>query len=220
MKLLTPLLTLLVVAAWHPRASYAQDSPIIVDDNGNVPEELYTQGAKTGKTGKQPNNAKTAHALANDAPSTHISHNDNGIKALDAKGEHSVQIPGYQAVCLTGPGIAPIYLANETPWKLTTFPNDKTFIRTDDGDNSLIHIHPGPGMRLLPNNMHLLDLGTRKQLTGARFEGAVTNSQTLTYTQNQEPPQMYTIHYCGPLPGCRDTNNINWCPDPPQAKKK
>jgi hypothetical protein len=200
MRKFLPLLPLLLTAL-APCASYAQDSPIIIDDNGNVPLPL----GKPGKPGKKSSKATKSSSSG----LTRINYM-GGIKS--DSGEYLVKADGYQAVCMDTANGQKVYLVNENPWKFTTQP-DNAVIHADGQDNQNIHIHLGKNMKASGSN-DLLD--KTNQLTGAVFGGNLTSATQLSYQPQQMPPQMFIIHYCGSS-GCIDPKtNVDQCPNPPQ----
>jgi hypothetical protein len=215
MRLFAPLCTTLLTITFCLRAAHAQDSPIIINDNGNVP--LTTQGQINEAALKAKKKGKKTPQVTVSLSETHIN-SKGGIQYKNK--EYFVELPSYQAVCLDTPDGNKIYLVNETPWRLTTQSIlDNAVIRTTD--NKHIHIDPGKTMKYRPpNDMDDVDptnptSGKKNQLIGGIFNGHLTN-ETYNYNTYKNP---FIIHYCGGATGCVDDHGVDQCPNPPAAKK-
>ena len=221
MRMLAPLGTVLLTASLWAPAVHAQDSPIIINDNGNIPLQNQSQVQTQAQGGrrKAPPKAKKRSRLPPSGSwsqyETHINHSCGaGIQHNYINNEFLIKYKNYLAVSLDTPDGHHLDLKNEAPWTLTLQP-DQTKIKSggnDHKDNNHIHIDPAPGMKLDPpwdmdhpdpNDMN----GTATQLTGIVFDGAVTKNTP--YSGNS-----FTIHYCGPS-GCTGD-----CFDLNQSKKK
>src|SRR5689334_23252230 len=124
MRLLTPLCTILLTVSFSQRAVRAQDSEIIINDNGGVPLENKKHKPPT----KKPKGVKKGNYSSSE---THI-HYDHGITYDSGKYyiEYSDANGAYTAVCLqTSVSGNPIDLRNDPTWRFTTVARD---------DNSVI----------------------------------------------------------------------------------
>lgn len=211
MRLLTPLCTVLLTIAFCSCAAHAQDSPIYINDNGNIPLE--------GQKRKPPSKAKKRPKDAKAGPwsftETHI-HHANGIRYEN--NEYFIELTGYKAVCLEYPNGNKTYFKDGAPWRLTTLSSkDNTTISSGNGNN---HIHIDPGATMSYNGPDMDDpdpndiqRGTKNQMIGAVFNGA-----TLSYPTNTS----FIIHYCGPDKDCLGGKDgkTPQCPDPNKLEKK
>jgi hypothetical protein len=223
MRLLTPLCMILLTTAFCPRA-HAQDSPIIINDNGNIPLETEGKQGTALKTKKRPKVAKSVTPKS--LHETHINYEyKHGIQYKNK--EFFVEELGYQAICLdTADGGSKIYVADAVPWSLTTLSSkDNAVVRSSGMDNNHIHIDPGKSMKHdPPHDLHDPDPddvpnGKKNQLTGAvviGFNGALTSNQSFGYSTWTKP---FIIHYCGPG-GCFNDKGIDQCPDAKKSTKK
>ena len=189
MKLITPLCAILLTIGFCPRAAHAQDSPIIINDNGGVPVPIQTEG----KGGKAPSKAKKgARGVTTSTFSDRETHIHHAREIKDVDNEFFIDLTNYRAVCFeTSKG--EIDLA-DGKWTLKTLSRlDSTLISS--AGNSHIHIDPGRNMVHRPkkdmDDPDPADVakGTRNQLTGVDFEG-------VTYGVP------FIIHYCGPAARC------------------
>src|SRR5712692_8807946 len=97
MRLLTTLCTILLTIAFCQRAAHAQDSPIYLNDNGNIPIEIEgKRGKAPSKAKKRPRGVRTVHPSIWE---THI-HHDGGIRYDPKTKEFFIEVANYRAVCL------------------------------------------------------------------------------------------------------------------------
>ena len=184
----------------------AQDSPIIINDNGNVPIELKDRKQKpTIKSRRPMTRAKTNWSYYE----THIYYDGpQGIQQNGASKEIFIEEPGYKAVCFQDTDGKKYLLAGEEPWTFTTKSMlDSSVIRLI-GPNH-VRIDMGRTMQYNPPN----DLddpdptgpnGKRNQLNGGVFSGAHTPNHPSGYRNG------FVIHYCGPQ-GCKDDYGKDQC---------
>ena len=195
MRLLTPLGAILLTIAVCPRALYPQDSPIYLNDNGNIPDQLQ------GQKGKAPNRAKK-RPMVTPAPwsyyETHINHG-GGIKHDLGTGEYYIELRNHRAVCLELPDGKKIDLTTHAKWTLTSVSKkDKAVITSDGINNKHIHIDPGKYMGYNPPwdmddpDPDDVPNGKNNQMTAGDFNGT---------KYGMLPGQSFIIHYCGPK-GC------------------
>jgi hypothetical protein len=214
MRLLTPLCTIFLTIGFCSRASYAQCSPIYLDDNGNIPLELKGKRPKVPpKAKKRPKGLKTVKPSLYE---THI-HYDGGsqydgqIQNNVKTKEFFIEEPDHQAVCLELIDGTKIDLATKKRWRLTLqSEQDNTVISSDGVKNNHIHIDPGGSMGYRPS----YDLddpdpanpvnGTNNQMSGADFNGT-----PLKYTRGQ----YLIIHYCVST-DCHDKDGADQCKKP------
>ena len=206
MRLLTPLL---LTMALCPRATRAQDSPIYLNDNGNIPLEKNGPGSKAKK---RPKSSKAAPWSFFE---THI-HYDKSIQHIND--EYFIDDAGYRAVCLDTPDKHHLDIPANKKWTLKSLSQQDTAEISSVG-NSHIHIEPGKSMGFNPN--HDMDdpdpanilLGTKNQMTGAEFNGT-------PYPEIRG--KSFIIHYCGPDPGCLGGKDgkTEQCPPPTKRKKQ
>jgi len=201
------LLTISAVLLMGRFVARAQDSPIIINDNGGVPLE---DEVKSKKKKAAP---KTQQAKPLSKTETHV-HYDNGIHAIGGKKPYYyVQDSRYVPVCIdpADGGQKPIYLGDLLQWTLITqAKKDNTTLSGTIGNN-LIRIDPGKNMKQRTSNGPDLDddeAGTaNQQLISAVFI-AGSSTQSYTYRSVDAP---FIIHYC--------TNNDctylgkDYCPD-------
>jgi hypothetical protein len=205
---------MLLTIAFSARTAHAQDSPIYVNDNGNVPFENQGQKGKSTTKNKSPKAVRTVQPTNQE---THI----NYVGGIQYSGtEYFIEGKKYQAVCLEKPDGTKISLATVAPWRLTTLSRDDNAVIGGNGDdNNHIHIDPGKTMGYRPpNDMDDPDdpaHGKKNQMTGAVFITGLTN-QSIPYSS---PTHSIIIHYCGPA-GCVDPKGVDQCADAPKRSQK
>jgi hypothetical protein len=217
MRLLTPLCLILLTIAFCPRATYAQDSPIYVNDNGNVPFQTEGQKGKTKtKTTARPNSTRAAPWSFFE---THIDY-EYGQGIQNKNKEFYIEEPGSKskAVCLEYPNRSKILLATGAPWTLKTKSDkDQATLSSDGTANTHIHIDPGATMGYNPP-YHMDDpdpdnvaFGKKNQMKAAVFNGG----QPVPLPRNHS----FIIHYCGPS-GCDDESGVDQCAGAKPYSKK
>jgi hypothetical protein len=225
MRLLTPLCTILLTIALCC-ASYAQCSPIYLDDNGGVPIEFGKQGSASGKAKKLPKDLKTVQPSYFE---THIHYHggkkyDDQIQYNAKTKEYFIDRPNYHAVCLETPSGDKIDLATNKRWILNSIAEmDNTFISSDGMNNKHIHIDPGKNMGFRPNDMTNLDdpdpagpNGKKNQMISAKFRPSDSDDGT---TYEQISLKTFIIHYCGPAGCIGDDGKTDQCADVSIRKK-
>jgi len=207
MRLLTPLCTILLTLSFSQRAVRAQDSEIIINDNGGVPLENQRRKAPAKKR-------KKAASCQWSTSETHI-HYEKGIQYKD--GEYFIEYndgqADYTAVCLQTSDGQTFDLRNGLNWRFTTLARDDNSV-ISSSNNHHIHIDAGKTMSYCaPNDMDDPDDTQKKkknQLEGARFK-----DKGLDYLDYKHP---FIIHYCGPK-GCLDQKGVDQCANAVKMKQ-
>lgn len=209
-RLLAPLVTMAMSTAFCPRAAHAQDSPIIINDNGNVP--LETQGRKAAAGKKSGGKTVVARRPGTySATETHVHYEDlHGIQQKN--GETFIEEQGYKAVCLEHVNGVKILLPTTFAWRLYTLSDGDNAVLSSDGrTNNHIHIDLGKSMYYNPpadlDDPDPSDIpnGKKNDLSGLLLSGG---SALHWYTY--QSLRNFRIHYCGPT-GCKDGGGVDQC---------
>lgn len=196
MRLLAPLVMIALSVGFCPRAAHAQDSVIIINDNGNVP--AFPGPEQKGKSSEKDYEHET-----------HIRYKSgNGIQKNG--GEIFIEEKDSQAVCLEDVDGTKVLLPTD-PWMLVTqSPTDNAVLSVGSKKNHL-HIDLGATMQLRGSS----DLddpdptqGKKNELSGlVLIQGS--SVYLFDYTPGASPG--FIIHYCGPKGGCQDDKNNDQC---------
>lgn len=194
MKLLIPFGTILLAITLRPTPVRAQDSPIVINDNGGIPLGGADTARPRSKTAPQ-SGVHIHHDMSSTAGGIHTP--PTGTTAF------SIEDPTYIAACLTD-DVNGVYLPLpvQSPWEIDLSDGTKLINGPPSPGspaNQHIEIDPGAGMKVV-DNANLQNSPTNR-LTSVTFLGLKSPGGTPGGVTLTLPTNSVTIHYCG-LEGC------------------
>ncbi len=197
MKLLTSFAAVAATLAFGSYAAHAQDSPIYLSDNGNLPDMLGARGKASGPADAR-SKAQGGDSVKWNDHETHVAYPSTTDKIQQGpnRSYYFVDDGKSVAVCFETPGGDKFRLDDDGPWSLITISRKDNLAFSSSAGDTRVRIDPAANTAWRDAN-HLDDVdptgGMNAKLMGVLL-GWGTSFQWYPNDNDKKP---FVIHYCG-----------------------